>query len=133
MSIVNRFTFKLVTTINSGLMLLTSISFLVTPQLILEVFEVNYADTAAMQGLGRLFGITLLSLSLTLWIIKDLESSKLRRNFTVVFIIQSGLGFTITLLQQITNMVNVLHWPITIIYLLLTLAYTYFFMEHSRR
>ena len=133
MSIVNRLTFKLVTTINSGLMFLTSIPFLVTPQLILEVFEVEYADTAAMQSLGRLFGITLLSLSLTLWIIKDLESSKLRRNFTVVFIIQSGLGFTITLLQQITNMVNVLHWPITIIYLLLTLAYTYFFMEHSRR
>ena len=132
MSIVNRFTFKLVTTINSGLMLLTSIPFLVTPQLILEVFEVDYADTAAMQSLGRLFGITLLSLSLTLWIIKDLESSKLRRNFTVVFIIQSGLGFTITLLQQITNIVNVLHWPITIIYLLLTLAYTYFFLEHSR-
>ena len=132
MSIVNRFTFKLVTTINSGLMLLTSIPFLVTPQLILEVFEVDYADTAAMQSLGRLFGITLLSLSLTLWIIKDLESSKLRRDFTVVFIIQSGLGFTITLLQQITNIVNVLHWPITIIYLLLTLAYTYFFLEHSR-
>ena len=76
--------------------------------------------------MGRLFGSALIGFALLTWMARNATDSDARRAIVLALFISECIGFIVTLIGQINNVVNVLGWSSVAIYLLLALGFGYF-------
>ncbi|MCB0205538.1 MAG: hypothetical protein KDH89_12030 [Anaerolineae bacterium] len=124
-------TVGLLFTIHAVIALINGLVFLVVPELYLSIFGVTVAgpDTAF---LGRLFAAALLSYGLVAWFARSAGPSAARRAILIGFAIPIAIGFVLTLIAQLSGLMNVLGWALVVLYLTMGVGYSYFALNEPR-
>ena len=76
--------------------------------------------------MGQLFGTALIGIGLLTWTARNSADSEARKAIVFALFVSNGIGFVVTLIGQINNVVNVLGWSTVAIYFLLALGFGYF-------
>jgi len=74
----------------------------------------------------RLAGGSILGFATLLWFGRKSESKDTRQAIALALLVQDSVGFTASLLAQLSGSVNALGWSNPVMYGLLALAYAYF-------
>ncbi len=80
----------------------------------------------ALNYMGQLFGAALIGIGLVTWTARNSANSDARQAIVYAMFVADGIGFVVTLIGQINNVVNTLGWTTVAIYLLLALGFGYF-------
>lgn len=86
----------------------------------------GFTATAPLNFVARLFGVTLVGTALLSWLVRNATDSDARRAILTSFLVLDVLGFVVTLIGQLTGVVNTLGWSSVVIYLLLAAGFGYF-------
>lgn len=110
--------------INAVVAALFGIAFVLVPGQIIALYGV--AESAALKYTGQLFGATLVTFAVLTWTARNATESETRRAIVLALFIGYAVGFVVTLIGQLGNVVNALGWSTVALYLLLALGWGYF-------
>jgi len=82
--------------------------------------------TAELKYVGQLFGISLVGIAVLSWLVRNVPASDTRKAILTSFVVIDVLGFIVTLIGQLTGVINALGWLSVVIYLLLGVGFGYF-------
>lgn len=94
---------------------------LLLPTSMLSWFGV--VSTDALVLMTRFFGVTLLTIALATFNLKNAEFKSEVKSFVFALLISNAVGVLVAIWGQFANIVNNLGWSIIIIYVFLTIAY----------
>ena len=80
-------------------------------------------STDALVLMTRFFGVTLLTIALATFNLKNAEFKSEVKLFVFALLISNAVGVSVAIWGQFANIVNNLGWSIIIIYVCLTIAY----------
>jgi hypothetical protein len=80
-------------------------------------------STDALVLMTRFFGVTLLTIALATFNLKNAEFKSEVKSFVFALLISNAVGVIVAIWGQFANIVNNLGWSIIIIYVFLTIAY----------
>ena len=101
--------------------------FVLAPKLFMSLYGVSLADLEATY-IARLFGAALLIYCFVAWFARDAEDSAARRAIVLGFFLSGIVGFIVSLLGQLSGVMNALGWLVVGLYLVLIGAgYGYFY------
>ena len=80
-------------------------------------------STDALVLMARFFGVTLLTIALVTFNLKNAEFKAEVKSFVFALLISNAVGVIVAIWGQFVNIVNNLGWSIIIIYVFLTIAY----------
>ncbi len=80
-------------------------------------------STDALVLMTRFFGVTLLTIALATFNLKNAEFKSEVKLFVFALLISNAVGVLVAIWGQFANIVNNLGWSIIIIYVFLTIAY----------
>lgn len=118
MKLTGLFTFTAIATIIFG------IFSVLVPNMMITLFgtELNPAGALMMQfGGAWLIGIGLLA-----WFVRNASSSDTRRAIVTAYFICFTIGFIVSLIGQINNVLNALGWSTVLLNLVLAVGFGYF-------
>jgi len=115
--------------INSVVCLVFGFGFVFLPEQALSLYG-NDAVTGQFKYVGQLFGSSLLAFGLISWLARDSAESNARNAIILSFFLGDLVGFIISLINQISGVVNALNWSTVAIYLLLALGFGYFYFKN---
>lgn len=110
--------------INAIVAAVFGIAFVVVPGQVFSLYGV--AEGAALKYTGQLFGSALVAFAVLTWTARDATESESRRAIVLALFTGDAIGFLVSLIGQLGNVVNVLGWSTVAIYLLLALGFGYF-------
>ena len=113
-----KFTVFIINTIIAGFFALVS---LLLPATMLSWYGV--VSTDALELMTRFFGVTLLTIALATFYLKNAEFKSEVKSFVLALLISNAVGVIVAVWGQFSNIVNNLGWSIIIIYVFLTIAY----------
>jgi len=97
------------------------ISFLLVPAVVLSVYGVQ--GDVATQLMGRFFGVALLQIGVTLWLLKDARDAATQRGLATGGAVAAVAGIVVALMGTLAGTLNALGWTVVAIYALLLVAY----------
>lgn len=115
---------------NAVISLLFGVGFLFTPASLVALYGVKLS----LGGLyiAQLFGATVIGFGILTWSARNVGASDALQSILLALYISSALGFSLSLMAQLSGVVNDLGWSTVVIYLLLTIGFGYFkFMKSS--
>ena len=115
---------SIVFTANAVVALLFGLGFVIAPAATLAPYGVTI-DEAGVQ-VARFFGAALLGYAAITWFARNTEKSSARRALVLGLFLGFGIGFVVSLVNQLSGLQNALGWSTVVLYLLFTLAYGYF-------
>jgi len=80
-------------------------------------------STDALELMTRFFGVTLLTIALATFYLKNAAFKSEVKSFVLALLISNAVGVIVAVWGQFSNIVNNLGWSIIIIYVFLTIAY----------
>lgn len=110
--------------INAIVAAVFGIAFVVVPGQVLSLYGV--AESAALKYTGQLFGSALVAFAVLTWTARNATESESRRAIVLALFTGDAIGFLVSLIGQLGNVVNALGWSTVAIYLLLTVGFGYF-------
>jgi FtsH-binding integral membrane protein len=82
--------------------------------------------TPQLEYVAQLFGAALLAFAVLTWTARTAPDSEARRAILLALFIGDGVGFVVSLIGQLSGVMNALGWSTVVIYLLLALGFGYF-------
>ncbi|MEE9217379.1 MAG: hypothetical protein V3U32_08090 [Anaerolineales bacterium] len=104
--------------------LLFGLGFVLAPAATLAPYGLT-TDEAGIQ-VARFFGAALLGYAAITWFARNTEESSARRALVLGLFLGFGIGFVVSLVNQLSGLQNALGWSTVAIYLLFALGYGYF-------
>jgi len=92
--------------------------FVLAPKPFMSLYGVSLADPEAT-FVARLFGAALLIYCFVAWFARDAEDSTARRAILLGFFLTGIVGFIVSLLGQLSGVMNALGWLVVGLYLVL--------------
>ena len=114
--------------INFVVCLVFGIGFVFLPEQVISLYG-NDAVTGQFKFIGQLFGSSLLTFGVISWLARNSTESNARDAILLSFFLGDFVGFIISLINQISGVVNALNWSTVAIYLLLSLGFGYFYFK----
>ena len=111
--------------------LVFGIGFLIVPGPMLDPFGVILNATATT--FARLFGSSLISISLILWFARQCDQSLLKRGVAYSLFVYYLISTVLLLLTVLAGLMNVLGWIVISIHLILLIWFGYFVFEKRSR
>jgi len=111
-------------TINTIVAAVFGIAFVVVPGQVHSLYGV--AVGAEINYVGQLFGAALIAFAVLTWTARNATASDARKAIILALFIGDFIGFVVSLIGQLGNVVNALGWLTVAIYLLLALGFGYF-------
>lgn len=114
--------------INAVIAFVFGIGFVLIPNTLVSFYgvELNTAGT----HLARLLGGAFIGYGLISWLLKD-SSGPDQRSVVLALTVSELLGFVIALMDQLQGNSNALGWSTVVIYLVMGLAFGYFYFKKS--
>jgi hypothetical protein len=109
---------------NSILSLFFGCAFVLVPEFSISFYGITLGDGGIL--MARLMGAAFLSFTGITWFARNSEESEARRAIVLGLFISFAIGFVVSLMAQLSGIVNELGWSTVAIYLLLSLGYGYF-------
>ncbi len=88
-------------------------------------------STPMLNYMAELFGAALIAIGLISWQSRNIADINTLKVITISFFIADGIGFIIALVGQLNNVVNALGWITVVIYLFLSIGFSYFRFSKS--
>lgn len=110
--------------INVVIALFFGLSLALAPALLVSFYGVTLSQAGIW--VARLWGAASLGYAVVTWFTRNAEESEARRAIVLGQFVHTTIGFIVSLLAQLSGVMNPLGWSIVVIYLLLALGYAYF-------
>lgn len=111
-------------TINAVIAGLFGLAFVLVPGPLTDLYDAELSDAGLY--VGRLLGAAFLMFAVVTWGSRDAQDSTARQAIILALFVGFVLGFVVSLVGQLNNIVNALGWTTVAIYLLFSVAYGYF-------
>ena len=111
-------------TINAVVAFVFSVAFVLVPGQVVSLY--GGEETAALKLLAQLNGAAMVSFAVLTWSARNAAESDARRAIVLALFIGNAIGFVLTLISQLGNVVAAVGWSSVAIYLLLALGFGYF-------
>jgi hypothetical protein len=98
--------------------------FVIIPAQLYSLYGIE--SGAGLDYMGQLFGAALIGFGLIAWFARKAADSDARKAVVLSFFIADGIGFVISLIGQLNEIVGPLGWLTVAIYLLLSIGFGYF-------
>ena len=115
--------------INTIVAILFGLGFVLLPATVLSWYGVTLNDAGLY--IARLFGGSLLGFGIISWLVRESAGSAELRAILLAFFISDVLGFVLSLIYQLQGVANALGWSTVVIYLLLGLAFGYYWRQRA--
>jgi hypothetical protein len=112
-------------TIHSIIALANGLVFLVVPVEYLSIFGIPISGSGTI-FICRLFAAALLTYGLVAWFARRAGPSEARRAILLGYCIPIAIGFVLTLVAQLTGVMNAFGWALVVLYLTMASGYGYF-------
>jgi hypothetical protein len=100
--------------------------FVLVPKALMSLYGVSLADTSATY-VARLFGAALLIYCFVAWFARNAQDSEARQAITLGFFLTGIIGFVVSLVGQLSGVMNALGWLVVGLYLVIVgVGYGYF-------
>lgn len=113
-------------TIHAVITVANVVVFLPAPVAYLSFFGIDISGAGAI-FMNRLFAAALLTYALVAWFARDAEPSEARRAIVSGYFIPIVIGFILTLVAQLSGVMNAFGWALVALYFTMGLGYGYFF------
>jgi len=100
------------------------VAFVIIPTQLYSLYAVE--STKGLNYMGQLFGAALIGIGLIAWLARNSDASDARKAIVLSFFIADGIGFIVTLIGQLNEIIGSLGWLTVAIYFLLSLGFGYF-------
>jgi hypothetical protein len=110
--------------INAFICIIFGVTFVIIPWQVIALYGIE--PNPALNYVGQLFGAALITFAILSWAARNAAESEARSAIVRAFFIGDGIGFIVSLIAQLSGVVNALGWSTVAIYLLLTLGFGYF-------
>jgi hypothetical protein len=110
--------------IKSLVTLFFGMAFLIIPAQALSIYGIT-TDHAGLL-MSRFFGVGFMMIGLVCWFVGNAEASELRLDILLALFITDLLGFSLSLITQLTGFLNAAGWINVILWLLMALGAGYF-------
>ncbi|MEE9599568.1 MAG: hypothetical protein V3V66_03825 [Anaerolineales bacterium] len=110
--------------INAIVALVFGAGFILAPGQGISLYGVE--ETAALKYTVQLIGAAFLGFAVLTWSARNSPESEARGAIVLALFIADGVGFVLSLIGQLGNVLNALGWSTVAIYLLLALGFGYF-------
>jgi hypothetical protein len=107
--------------IGAVLALAFGVGFLLVPALVLSIYGV--AGDVPTTLMGRFFGVALLQVGLTLWLLKETRDAATRRGLAMGGALGAVAGIVVALMGTLAGTLNAMGWSVVAIYALLLVGY----------
>jgi hypothetical protein len=107
--------------IGAVLALAFGIGFILVPAMVLSVYGVT-GDPATLL-MARFFGLALLQVGLTLWLLKETRDAATQRGLALGGAIGAVAGIVVALMGTLAGTLNAMGWSVVAIYALLLFGY----------
>ena len=115
---------------NAVIALLFGSGFVFTPASLVALYGGNLSSSGLY--IAQLFGAAAIGFGILTWSARNVGASDALQSILLALYISSALGFSLSLMAQLSGVVNDLGWSTVVIYLLLTIGFGYFkFMKSS--
>jgi uncharacterized membrane protein YfcA len=111
--------------------LVFGIGFVILPVPLLSFYGLSTEQVGIF--MTRLFGGAFIPLGLLLWLARNTTESITQRAFALALFVGNVIGFIISLMTQLSGIVNVLGWSTVALYLIFALGFGYFLMPRSSK
>ena len=117
--------------IHAVIALVNGVIFLIIPVQYLSFFGVEISGPDDI-FINRLFAAALLTYALVAWFARNADFSEARQAILLGYFIPIAIGFIITLVGQLSGIMNLFGWSLVALYLTMATGYGYFyFIEPS--
>jgi len=110
--------------VNAIVALLFGLGFLLIPEATLAPYGLTLDEVGI--NIARLYGAALLGYAVLTWSARNSEESAARRAIVLALFLSTGVGFVVSVVNQLSGLANALGWSTVVLFLLFTLAYGYF-------
>jgi hypothetical protein len=110
--------------INAVVSAVFGLGFVLVPGQVVSLYGIE--ESAALMYTGQLFGAALIGFAVLSWFARNATESEARRAIVLAFLIGDAVGFFVSLIGQVGEVVNALGWSTVGLYLLLALGFAYF-------
>jgi hypothetical protein len=111
-------------TIKSLVTLFFGMAFLIIPSQALSMYGIT-TDYAGLL-MSRFFGVGFMMIGLVCWFVGNAESSELRQDILFALFVTDILGFSLSLITQLTGFLNTAGWINVLLWLLMAFGAGYF-------
>jgi hypothetical protein len=115
---------KTLLVINAAISIVFGLTFVLIPWQVVSLYGIE--PNPPLNYVGQLFGAALITFAILSWTARNVAESDARSAIVRAFFIGDGIGFIVSLIAQLTGVVNALGWSTVAIYLLLTIGFGYF-------
>ena len=119
-------TLKHLFTLHGVIALVNGAFIVVVPALYMSIFGITIESPDTI-FISRLLGAALLTYGFVAWLARDAGPSDARQAIVLGFFISIAIGFVITLVAQLTGVMNTLGWALVALYFLMGLDYGFFY------
>ncbi len=120
-------TLMMVTTVVAGIF---GIAFVLASGPLMSMYGATLNPAGTL--IAQLFGAALIGYAVVNWFARNAKGDEALRAIVLANFVADTIGFIVSLLGQLSGVVNALGWSTVVIYLLLALGYAYFqFMKPS--
>ena len=99
------------------------VAFVIIPTQLYSLYAVE--STKGLNYMGQLFGAALIGIGLIAWLARNAADSDARKAIVLSFFIADGIGFIVTLIGQLNDILGPLGWLTVAIYLILFIGFGY--------
>ena len=110
--------------INAVVAVVFGIAFVVAPGQPISLY--GSTETAALKYTAQLYGSALITFAVLAWTARYASESQARKAIILAFLVGDAIGFVVSLIGQLGNVVNAMGWLTVALYLFLALGYGYF-------
>jgi len=100
------------------------IAFVIVPSQVCALYDIE--STPILNYMDQLFGAALLAIGLISWFSRNAAVSEAQKAIILGLFIADGIGFIVSLIGQINNVLGSLGWLNVVIYLFLFVGFGYF-------
>lgn len=115
--------------LNSIVAIIFGVAFVLVTDALLQLYDVHL-DAAGLY-VGQLFGGALIGYAILTWLVQNEADSSARRAILLMLFVVDVIGFILSLIAQLNNVVNALGWSTVVIYAILGLGFGYFRFLYS--
>ena len=116
--------------INSIIAFVFGIAFVLIPWQVLSLYGTQ--PSPELNYVGQLFGGALLTFAVLTWIARNADKSDARKAIVMALLIGDVIGFILSLIAQLNNVVNNFGWSTVVIYFLLAIGFAYFTFSNKQ-
>lgn len=117
-------TLKRMMIINAVVAAVFGVAFVLVPGRLVALYGVE--ASTILKYAGQLLGAAFVGFAVLTWSARNAGDSAARKAIVLALLIGNGVGFIVSLLGQLNNVVGALGWSTVVIYLLLALGFGYF-------